>query len=92
MNSGLTTTFNHLALFGKEGGAERGVSAAFLDEASIILENDLISSVADQFRNSAAAWDKLGEALLPDKTPQLKETRDLMVERHNLFLNQGNKA
>ncbi|MDX1437590.1 MAG: BtrH N-terminal domain-containing protein [Anaerolineales bacterium] len=92
MYSGLTTAFDHIAIFGKDGGAERGLFAEFLEEAATILEIPELSGVADQFRLSSTAWDQLGASLLPDNKPSLKETRQLMLKRHQLFLNKGNAA
>jgi hypothetical protein len=64
--AGLTSTFNHIALFGKDGNAERLSYAAFLDEAATILQRPALRAVAEQFRSSGRAWDALAAALLPD--------------------------
>ena len=90
MYAGLTSAFDRIALFGKDGGADRDVYAVFLEEAAQILAKPALSEVAAQFRRSAAAWDELGEALLPDEEPLLGETRQLMVRKHRSFLDQGN--
>jgi hypothetical protein len=86
----LRTTFEHIAIFGKDGNAERFLFADFLDEASIILNKAELRGVADQFRRSGEAWDALGCALLPDSTPALGETRRLVLQRHHTFLANGN--
>jgi hypothetical protein len=88
----LRTTFEHIAIFGKDGNAERFLFADFLDEASIILNKAELRGVADRFRRSGEAWDALGCALLPDNTPSLAETRHLMLKRHHTFLANGNAA
>ena len=90
--AGLTTTFHHVAFFGKEGpegGAERQMYANFLDEASIILKRSQLQEAAEKFRTSAALWSSFGSVLLPDEVPPLRETRELMVRRHRLFLDGG---
>jgi hypothetical protein len=92
MYSGLTTAFEGIATFGKDGGAERGLFADFLEEAGLILEKPAVGQVADQFRTSARAWDRLGTALLPDRIQTFKETRELMLQRHAAFLDRGSNA
>jgi hypothetical protein len=44
------------------------------------------------YRRSAAAWEALSQALLPDEAPLLGETRRLILERHRLFLDRGSDA
>ena len=92
MYSGLTTAFEGIATFGKEGGAERGLFADFLEEAGLVLEKPAVAQMADQFRASAQAWDRLGTALLPDRIQPFKETRELMLRRHAAFLDRGSNA
>ncbi|MBX3049822.1 MAG: DUF4872 domain-containing protein [Caldilineaceae bacterium] len=87
--AGLTCAFWDINIFGKEGQAERDVYADFLDEAAVILGKPSLTDVARQFRASAAAWDDLSAALLPDWSPPLAETRELMLRQHRLFLDEG---
>lgn len=87
--AGLTCAFWGINIFGKDGKAERDVYADFLDEASLIVGRRDLENVAQQFRASAAAWDDLSVALLPDWSPLLAETRQLMLGQHRLFLNEG---
>ena len=63
---GLTSACTDIAIFGKEGGAERDVYADFLDEAAAILGRPGLTAAAGRFREAAAAWDGLAAALLPD--------------------------
>lgn len=92
--AGLTSVFGDICTFGKEeiGDADRRLYADFLDEASIILGLPALRAVGEQFRASAAAWRDLAWALLPDHLPALAETRTLLLRRHALFLQQGNRA
>jgi hypothetical protein len=90
--NGLKTTFEHIALYGKDGNAERQLFAEFLDEAGVILARPALGAVAEQFRRSGAAWDALGCALLPQSVPLLGETRRLLVQRHHAFLARGDGA
>ncbi len=93
MYAGLVWAFWDIHIFGKDhrttGAAERESYAAFLDEASIILNKPALKEVARHFRTSAAAWHDLGRALLPDSIAPFKETRELMLRRHPMFLDQG---
>lgn len=92
MYSGLTWAFNHINTFGNDGHAERDLYATFLEEASQILGKLALQQVAEMFRDSARAWDELSTALLPDDVAELAETRQLMLRRHRLFLEQGSAA
>ena len=90
--AGLTSVFNHVAIFGKDGNAERLLFADFLDEAAVILGRPALVEVAQSFRSAGRAWDALGEALLPDSVAPLGRTRTLMLRRHHLFLERGSDA
>ena len=95
MYAGLTSAFNHIAIFGKNGkdlDAERTLYADFLDEASLVLNKPRLKEVAKQFRLSAQAWRELANALLPDDVISFKETRELMLRKHRLFLEKGGQA
>ncbi len=90
--AGLTSAFHDINIFGKDGRAERDVYAQFLDEASLILEKPVLKEVAEKFRASAHAWDRLSVSLLPDEIPLFEETRHLVLRRHRRFLEAGNAA
>jgi hypothetical protein len=90
--AGLTSAFNDIAIFGKDGGAERETYAQFLDEAGTLLSKPALEEVAVKFRSSAGAWDRLAATLLPDEVPLFKETRSLMLSRHHMFLEKGISA
>jgi hypothetical protein len=92
MYAGLTSAFTDICIFGKEGGAERETYANFLDEASVILSLPALSEVGEKFRSSAQAWNDLANTLLPDEIKPFKETKDLMLRRHRLFLDEGTSA
>lgn len=92
--SGLTTAFHFSQQFGKDESytAERNMMADFLEEASLILNKPSLAEIAPKFRRAGKAWKTLGEALLPDDVPLLKETRNIMTEKHSLFLTKGNQS
>jgi hypothetical protein len=89
MVAGLTSAFDHINIFGKLGYAERDVYAAFLVEAADILVKPGLVQAAERFRESVAAWERLSQALLPDDTPPLGTIRQLMLERRDVFYEQG---
>jgi uncharacterized protein DUF4872 len=84
--------FDWICIWSGSDGAERALYADFLDEAAFILGKPALKSVAEQFRRSAAAWNTLAKALLPDDVPLLKETRDLKLRKRALFVEQGMAA
>ena len=92
--AGLTSAYYFSQLFGKNSShtAERVLFAEFLAEAAIILNKSTLNDVPAQFRKAGAAWCEVGKALLPDNVPALKQTRELMDSKHDLFLTQGNAA
>lgn len=94
MIAGLLTAFHGICIMGKSehGRADRDLYADFLDEASMILSKPALQEVAQQFRVCASAWGELAQALLPDSVPAFKEMRQLVLEHHRLFLQQGCEA
>jgi hypothetical protein len=90
MYSGLTSAFTDICIFGKEGGAERDTYAQFLVEASELFSKPALTEVAEKFSSSAKAWNELANTILPDNINLFKQTKDLMLKRHNLFLDKGN--
>ncbi len=94
MYAGLTSAFEFSALFGKGSGqdAERALYADFLDEAAVLLDIAALNDAASDFRAAAAAWQDLSAALLPDAVAPFAESRELMLHKHTLFLDQGSAA
>ncbi len=92
MLAGLTSSFGDIRTFGKNDPAERDVFAAFLDEAAIILHRQALGEAADLFRRSGEAWQHFSDRMLPDAVAELAETRRLILQRHAVFLTQGNQA
>lgn len=92
--TGLCTAFHFSQQFGKDDSysAERMMMADFLDEAAIILDKPDLAEISPKFRAGGEAWKVLGKALMPDDVPLLKETREIMIQKHSLFLNNGNQS
>lgn len=86
----LTSSYTFLGpSFGKTMGAERDVYADFLDEAAAALDAEALKDVAARYRESAAAWGRLLDSLLPKDAPMLGETRDLIDRKTDLFIESG---
>lgn len=92
MYAALKSAFHDIRIYGKDGGADRDLYATFLDEAGVLLSKPELGEVADQIRISAAAWNGLADSLLPDSVPIFKETRLLMLKKHQQFLEKGSFA
>jgi hypothetical protein len=92
MYAALKSAFNDIRIYGKDGGADRDLYAAFLDEASRVLPKPGLQDIADQIRVSATAWNDLADSLLPDSVAVFKETRLLMLKKHRLFLEKGSAS
>lgn len=94
MYAGLTSAYEFAFLFGKGAGqdAERGMYADFLAEAAVLLDKPALNDAATQFRATAAAWQQLPAVLLPDEIRPFATSRELMLRKHTLFLEQGAAA
>jgi hypothetical protein len=65
--------------------------AEFLDEAALILKRPGLKIAAVQFRASSDAWLDLSEAALPNEVPLLREAKELLLLKHNLFVDSGDR-
>jgi hypothetical protein len=92
MFAGLASAFERIELFGTGGAASRPLFADFLEEASLILNKPVLSEAAKHILALATHWNDLSEALLPSVQPLFKETRQLLLQKRNLFWEQGNSA
>ena len=92
----LSAAFEHIALGGAfaatNPGAARPLYADFIDEAAALLNRPALREVAAQFRSSGQRWDELAATLLPDTIPALQATRQLLLQRQQLFIQQGNAS
>ena len=84
--------YNWVNTWGSADGAERGLYADFLEEATQILKKPALKQAADQFRESYSLWLQFAEALLPDDVPMLGESKTLIRGRQRLFVEQGEAA
>jgi hypothetical protein len=77
---------NWVRTYGAGDGMERGLYADFLDEAAALLKRPGLKKAAVGFRLSREAWNRLAELALPDDVPLCRETRELLTQRHDIFV------
>lgn len=92
MYSGLVWFLTDLLMFCRAEGADRPLYATFLEEASLVLNKPALQQAAQHFRRSGQAWETFRQAILPDEIPAFRETRELMLQRQQLFREQGSRA
>lgn len=78
--------------WGSADGAERGLYADFLEEASVILKKPALKESAGVFREGHKLWLQFADALLPGDIPMLGESRKLIDKKQKLFFEQGESA
>lgn len=88
----LQSGFEGIALDGTGGDGLRSLYAAFLDEAAPLVGRPALVEVAASYRELAADWVALAEAALPDSVPDFREARDLLRDRHDRLLAEGEAA
>ncbi len=69
--------------------ADRNLFADALDEGAELLKRPGLRDAARYFRTSAAAWRQLALSSLPEAVPLLRESRELLQKRHDLFIDEG---
>ncbi|MCI0555414.1 MAG: BtrH N-terminal domain-containing protein, partial [Anaerolineae bacterium] len=84
--------YHWVMIWGSADGAERGLYADFLVEASQILKKPGLKESAEKFRESYKLWLMFADALLPDDVPLLGESKKLIQKKHDLFINKGETA
>lgn len=78
-----------ICTWGTGDGADRGVYADFLDEAAVLLNKPDLRAAGQIFRQSREVWNELAAAALPDSVSDLRLARDLKLQKHRLFVEQG---
>jgi hypothetical protein len=71
---------------------DRMLYSEFLDESADILNKPMLRQAGEQFRKSSAAWRGLANAFLPNEVPLMKETRELLISKRDLFVSEGGAA
>lgn len=84
----LRSAFEAIAL-DNGGSGLREVYATFLEEAAAVTGNHALNDSARDYRDLAARWSRLAEAMLPDEIEPLRETKSLLRERHAVLMQGG---
>ena len=92
MYTGQSSAFDRFGLGTVGAQRDRDLYADFLDEAALVLERPALKESAKLFRVCAKGWGELSVALLPNRIPPFKETRELLLRRRKLFVEKGGKA
>ena len=71
---------------------DRRLYADFLEESAPILKRPDLKAVGSHFRASSEAWLQFSDQLLPVEVPLLRETRELLLSKRDLFVSEGNAA
>lgn len=80
-----STLYDQIELRGYGGSAFRGMYADFLDQSAGVLKKPALKKVAEQFRESEAAWKAFANAAMPTSIPVFKETREALDRRSVLL-------
>jgi hypothetical protein len=91
-NAYLPGAYGWIVEWGTSANADRDTYADFLDEAAKLLDKPDLAPAAAAFRESAARWGELANAVLPDNVPLLFEARRLKDRRRQLLLESGMAA
>ena len=81
--------YHWINTWGSADGAERGLYADFLLEASQILKRPALKASAEKFHESYELWLAFADALLPDEVPLLGESKNLIQKKHDLCVEKG---
>ncbi len=92
MFHGLLTGYESILIYAAGAHATRAMFANFLDEAAIILEKPSLTQTSAAYRETFPTWKKLMDSLLPDGIPLFAEARQLVDERHDRFIKEGNAS
>lgn len=88
----LKSVYEGVELVDVGGGGLRGLYADFLEEAAEVLNRPALRDAGAKYRDLAAQWSRLGESALPEDMEPLRETRQLLRQRHDLLIREGDDA
>jgi hypothetical protein len=88
----LKSVYTQIEDAGNGGGASRPTYAAFLEEAAVVMDKPALVEVAEQFQMAGEKWTELAVAALPEDVEALRETRDLILRRGQIFRAMGQAA
>ena len=86
---GLTSILDFTEHYGTGGGLTRPLFSDFLQEASQALERPDLAELAELYSELGVAWSALAEAALPDEVAPLRQAKELLRHKSELFLSEG---
>jgi hypothetical protein len=78
---GLWSITEYIEHYGTGGGLCRPLFAEFLEEAGAALTDPGLTAAAARYAELGRGWTALAEAALPDRLPELAQTRALLARR-----------
>lgn len=75
-----------------DGSALRRMYSEFLQTSDDILVRAELKESSDHFKTIALLWTKLANTALDDSIPLFQETKELLIQRNNLFNEKGQRA
>ena len=88
----LRSVFETVQVAGTGGGLMRGLFAELLDAASAATRKKAFAASAEEYRGLAKKWTSLARGMLPDRVPELKETKHLIEARHKALARRGERG
>ncbi len=86
---GLRDIYNSIETASTGGSFFRPLYAAFLKEASVILNQKELGQSAQAYIKLGNQWSSFANALLPDAVDSFKKTKHLLHTEETYFLNEG---
>lgn len=89
---GLRSVYDFTEHYHTGGGLMRPLYAEFFREASVALDDEALSPLAEMYTDLGRLWSDLADAALPDNVAPFRETKELLARREEAFLSQGPAA
>lgn len=81
----LMNVFSNVVIGGTGGDAFRSMYAGFLKECSVLLGNEQLKEAAHRYEAAGACWVELGQLALPDSCNYLKQVKETMYAKNQIF-------
>jgi len=78
---GLRSITEYIEYYGTGGGLCRPLFAEFLGEASEVLGDRRLASLAERYAELGRGWSALADAALPDDVPEFREAKQLLARK-----------
>lgn len=81
----LMNVFSNVVIGGTGGDAFRSMYARFLRECSVFLGNEQMKEAAQRYEAAGACWEELAQLALPDSCNYLKQVKETMYAKNQVF-------